>query len=288
MISGMVDPEVTWRSRKVAGRHGPVRTREYLPAVQRPDAEVVVWVHGGAYVGGSLRMAESHAVAMDLARTGRPVVAVDYRKVSFLPLLLTRRPVRPHRNNFPVPVHDVLDAYLDTVGRYPARRVVLGGASAGANLSASATLRAEGHRPAGLILAYGAFHVELPSIPAALQASIDASAVRRQFTAEAYRRITLNFVGDVTVLDDPAASPATAAVGGIPPTLFVDADADTLRASSELYAERLSDEGVPVVATVVKGSSHGFLNKPTSVHYREGLAVMRRWLDELDRLSPHE
>ncbi|MEU8662287.1 alpha/beta hydrolase [Actinoplanes philippinensis] len=276
-------PRVTWRSRAVRGRHGVVRTREYLPAAPRPDAAVVVWAHGGAYVGGSLRMAESHAVAMDLAAAGRPVVAVDYRKVSFLPLLLPRLPVRPHRNNFPVPVHDVLDAYLDTVGRYPGRRVVLGGASAGANLSASAALRAEGHQPAGLILAYGAFHVELPPISGALQASIDASAIKRQFTAEVYRRITLNFVGDPSVLDDPEASPATAAVDRVPPTLFVDAEADTLRASSELYAERLTAEGVPVTSAVVRGSSHGFLNRPRETPYHEGVAVMKRWLDEISR-----
>lgn len=279
----MSDIEVTWRSREVPGRHGAVRTREYLPAVPCPDGDVVVWVHGGAYVGGNLRMAESHAVATDLARTGRVVVAVDYRKVSFLPLLLPKRPIRPHRNNFPVPVDDVLDAYLDTVRRYPGRRHVLGGASAGANLSASATLRAEGHRPAGLILAYGAFHVELPRIPAPLQASIDASPVRRQFTADAYRRITLNFVGVESVLEDPAASPATAAADGIPPTLFLDAEADTLRASSELYAERLRAEGIAVTAAVVEGSAHGFLNRPRSKPYREGMAVVKAWLDRAGR-----
>ncbi|BEL06587.1 alpha/beta hydrolase [Actinoplanes sichuanensis] len=277
----MTDVKVTWRSRTVAGRHGPVRTREYLPAVPRPDAEVVVWAHGGAYVGGSLRMAESHAVALELARTGRPVVAVDYRKVSMLPLLLPKRPIRPHRNNFPVPVEDVLDAYLDTVGRYPEHRHVLGGASAGANLAASATLRAGEHRPAGLILAYGAFHVELPEIPAELRAGIDASGVKRQFTAEVYRRITLNFVGDASVLADTAACPATAAVEPIPPTLFVDADGDTLRASSELYARRLETEGIPVSSTFIRGSSHGFLNKPKASHFREGTAVIRAWLDEL-------
>lgn len=279
----MSDLEVTWRSRKVPGRHGAVRTREYLPAVPRPDADVVVWVHGGAYVGGSLRMPESHAVAMDLARTGRPVVAVDYRKVSVLPLLLPKRPIRPHRNNFPVPVDDVLDAYLDTVGRYPGRRHLLGGASAGANLSASATLRAQGHQPAGLILAYGAFHVELPPIPAPLQASIDASTVRRQFTPDTYRRITLNFVGVESVHDDPAASPATAAADGVPPTLFLDAEADTLRASSELYAERLSAEGIAVTTAVVAESAHGFLNRPRSRPYREGMGVMKDWLDQLAR-----
>jgi acetyl esterase len=272
-------PRVIWRFRKVAGRHGPVRTREYLPVVRRRDAEVVVWVHGGAYVGGSLRMAESHAVAMDLASTGRPVVAVDYRKVSALPLMLPRRRIRPHRNNFPVPVDDVLDAYLDTAGRYPGHRHVLGGASAGANLSASAAIRADGHRPAGLILAYGAFHTELPPISAGLQASIDASKAGRQFTSEVYRRITLNFVGVESVLDDPAASPATAPVEGLPPTLFLDADGDTLRASSELYAQRLGEHGIRVTSTFIRNSSHGFLNKPGSSPYRDGMAVMKAWLD---------
>ncbi|MFC6566354.1 alpha/beta hydrolase [Actinoplanes utahensis] len=276
----MTETEVRWRFRRVAGRHGPVRTREYLPAVRRPDAEVVVWAHGGAYVGGNLRMAESHAVAMGIARTGRPVVAVDYRKVSMLPLLLPKRRIRPHRNNFPVPVEDVLDAYLDTAGRYPGHRHVLGGASAGANLAASATLRAGERRPAGLILAYGAFHVELPPISAALRAGIDASAVRRQFTAEVYRRITLNFVGVESLLEDPALAPGTAPVDPIPPTLFVDAEADTLRASSERYAERLRAEGVPVSASFVPGSAHGFLNKPATEHFRQGLALIREWLDE--------
>src|SRR5215217_496896 len=74
-------PEVDVRSDAVDGPHGPVPVRIYTPpASSRIDRPGLVWVHGGAFLGGDLDMLEADGVAREIcARTGAVVVSVEYR-----------------------------------------------------------------------------------------------------------------------------------------------------------------------------------------------------------------
>src|SRR3954468_544733 len=45
-------PQVDTRDDVVAGPHGTVPVRVYLPAGEVPDRPVLVWLHGGAFLGG--------------------------------------------------------------------------------------------------------------------------------------------------------------------------------------------------------------------------------------------
>ena len=74
-------PEVDVRADTVPGPHGPVPVRIYTPP-SRPgtDRAALVWVHGGAFLGGDLDMREADGVAREIcARAGAVVVSVDYR-----------------------------------------------------------------------------------------------------------------------------------------------------------------------------------------------------------------
>ena len=106
----------------------------HAAASRGTDRPALVWVHGGAFLGGDLDMLEADGVAREIcARAGAVVVSVDYR--------LCHGGV-----TYPVPHDDVVAAVRwvrDYAGRLgvDADRISVGGASAGGNLAAGATLR---------------------------------------------------------------------------------------------------------------------------------------------------
>ncbi|WP_405182719.1 alpha/beta hydrolase [Nocardia sp. NBC_01377] len=274
---------VTTEDRTVTGRHGDFRVRDYRPAVTTTNTPMV-WVHGGGFGSGDLDMPESHAVATAIASTGRPVTTVDYRLVPAF-ALIGRFRLKPSTNRYPVPLDDVTDAVLDTVGRHPGRAVILGGASAGACLAASATMRVRQDMtaaPTGLLLVYGLFHAQLPALSANLRPRLRGIA-RLGAAPEIFRRMTMNYVGTDELFADPAVFPGTADVRGFPPTLLLDADRDALRASSEAFADHLRAVNVPLSTSVIPETRHGFLNKPGSRGYPEAIATMTDWLSHRDR-----
>ncbi len=61
----------------IEGPHGAVPARLYRDASTAASGRALVWVHGGAFIGGHLDMPESHWVSLELAARGIPVLAVD-------------------------------------------------------------------------------------------------------------------------------------------------------------------------------------------------------------------
>ena len=54
--------------------------RLYRDAAAPASGRALVWVHGGAFIGGYLDMPEANWVALELAARGIPVLSVDYVK----------------------------------------------------------------------------------------------------------------------------------------------------------------------------------------------------------------
>lgn len=267
----------------VSGPRGDIPVRDYLPEIPRPDAQPVLWLHGGGFMSGGLDQKESHDAAKAIAGTGRPVRAVDYRLVPELPFLeLTgRRPavMRPSDHRYPAASDDVVTAGRDFARRHGGS-LFIGGASAGANLAvrASVELLDEGSiEVRGLLLAYGAFHANLPPLSDGVRASLTGLAGKLAFTGEVYDLMMVNYLGDRALAAE--AFPGGTRLTGLPPTLMIDADRDSLRASGELFADDLRAVGVEVDYAVVPKAMHGFLNKPRSKFFREGITLMSGWLD---------
>ena len=82
----------------VTSPHGPQPARVYRDEAATPSGRALVWVHGGAFIGGYLDMPESNWVALELAARGIPVFAVDYTKCL-------------GDVHYPVPSDDVLAAW---------------------------------------------------------------------------------------------------------------------------------------------------------------------------------
>lgn len=275
----------------VDGAHGPIPVRRYVPRAGVATAELpaIVWVHGGAFMWGGLDQPESDAVARGLAARGFPVVTVAYRLARFPPF----RPSVAHgpgervepRVTYPVPVDDV-DAVIGAVADEHPGGVIVGGASAGACLAAGTILRhvgtAAAERVRGAFFAYGLFHAVPPAPTPELRRRITG---RRRYTHTS-RTMTLvnyNYAGSRVALRQPDAFPGGHPVEGFPPTLFIDADHDIMRASGRQFARELAAADVPVHYRVMDDAHHAFLNHPRDPAWADAVSLIARWAERVGR-----
>ncbi|KAI9259656.1 Alpha/Beta hydrolase protein [Phascolomyces articulosus] len=85
--------------------------------------------------------------------------------------------------------------------------------------------------------------------------------------------------------DNKYAFPLVATVDelkGLPPTLMLTAEADTLRDEGESYARKLTKAGVPTVAIRTLGTVHGYFNVDVkeTLAYRQTMAIISNALKE--------
>ncbi|MCL3777417.1 alpha/beta hydrolase fold domain-containing protein [Actinomyces sp. 186855] len=273
------EPEQTHavtEDREIAGPHGPVPVRVYRPepgweptAPAVPDGEGrlpgLVWLHGGAFVGGDLDMPEADLVARGITtRTGVTVVSVFYRLCHGG----VHHPV-PHDDGYAVFRWTVDNAA--SLGIDPGR-VAVGGASAGGNLAAGVALHARDDARAGLVpawqalLAYPVAHAgRWPEASAELAERLVRMPQILRFPADVMAGMNSSYLGGA--LD---AAPAYASVGdaqgtaadlaGYPSTYIENCENDDLRASGEGLARQLADAGVDVECVTCAGVPHGHLN----------------------------
>lgn len=236
--------------------------RVYRDPAATPAGRALVWVHGGAFIGGHLDMPESNWVAMELASRGIPVLAVDYTKCL-------------GDAHFPVPNDDVLAAWrfaranAQQLFGVPAEVLHLGGASAGATLTASAVvrLRDDGDAlPAGLVSVYPAVHPD-GSDPSVLPDPADPRT-----------GIALNYAGSTASLADPRAFAGFDTGEGFPPTLVVVCELDGLRPSGEAFADMLRRAGIDVTEHLEPGADHAHINEPSDPTALRTIEEIASWL----------
>lgn len=275
------------------GPHGPVPVRIYTPHDAPPGPRpCLVWCHGGGFMHGDLDMPEADHVARGVAgRAGAVVVSVDYRLCDS-PAELGAAPARafpggPTAVHAPIPLDDVCAAvawtrqHAEELGTDPGR-LALGGASAGGNLAAAASLRLaeEGAPPAASVLLYPVAH-PLPLEATAEEAEALAMTPRPlRFSAETMQAMSANYTGrdlaEAGPYEFPGLAPAEQ-LAVLPPT-YIEADEhDDLRLSARRYAEQLREAGVDVEYAVRRGVAHGHLN-------RVGLAEARDSMDRIGQL----
>jgi len=249
-------PQVQTRDDAVPGPHGPVPVRVYSPAGAHTDRPGLVWLHGGAFLGGDLDMPEADWTARHMAdRAGAVVVTVDYRLCT-------------GGVHYPVPHDDVVAAVRwareNAAGLGMDRtRISLGGASAGGNLAIGAALKLrdeDGEPPAALLPIYPVAHSVLPPASAALAARMAEVPPVLRFLPEDTDSFNTNYLGGPLSAADGYAFGALAVLEGLCPTLVLNAEYDDLRASGEDFTARLALAGVDVRQVLVPGMLHGFLN----------------------------
>ncbi|QLD11467.1 alpha/beta hydrolase [Microbacterium oleivorans] len=261
----------------VAAADGLVRV---YPAAQ-PTGGGLVWMHGGGFAHGDLDMPESDAVARGLAARGTTVVSVDYRLAA----------VGGSDNRYPAASDDVLRAWewtRDNAERWGVDRLAIGGASAGANLAAGATLRliaAERALPELVVLAYPTLLAVQPAPGLALRAALDAHPEHDRFGTDVVRTMYENYLGTSVIGAPIAAVPALASAAELaqfPPVLMINSEIDELSVSGEVFAATLRSAGRPIDLVVEPGTDHGHLNRP---ELPGADASIGRIADRLDALT---
>ncbi|HLI67217.1 MAG TPA: alpha/beta hydrolase [Caulobacteraceae bacterium] len=228
------------------GEHGGVRLHLYRPAELRGDG-CLVFFHGGGWVAGGL--ATHDGVCRRLAAAGgMRVLAVDYRLA----------PEHP----FPAAVEDALAVVrwaadeADALG-FDARRLAVGGDSAGAGLAAVVTQTRERPPIAAQLLVCPILDVTNQS------ASRHAFAHGYFLDAATLEADLADYCGAGVDRADPRISPALApTLEGQPTTLIHAAEYDPFRDEAIAYAGRLTAAGVDTRLTVWPGLIHYFYALP--------------------------
>lgn len=224
---------------------GGLHVRLLRPSVA-PVLPALVYLHGGGWVYFSL---ETHDRLMRelAARSARVVIGVDYR--------------RSPEQRFPVALDETLAAWRwvrDSAASLgvDAARIALGGDSAGANLALSAALdlRAEGARPDGLLLLYGAFSDDERG-----ESFTRYDGPSYTLGRDEMRDFWRQYLRDERDRDDPRAMPLKADLRGLPRCALVVPECDVLRDGSLALAARLQAAGVPVSLQRHAGATHSFL-----------------------------
>jgi len=223
-----------------------------LPArIYRPQAEgplpVIVYLHGGGWVVGSIRAADGPCRA--LANAAQCVViSVDYR--------------RAPETKFPGPLEDCVSA-VRWVARRAASyggsdRLVLLGDSAGGNLVAATAMvlrDQDGPRIAAQVLIYPTLAPASTTSFASYQSFADGPLVTRG-ELDWFWNHYLRGPQDAT---DPLAAPLHAPdLRGLPDTTIVVAGLDPLHDEGVAYARKLEAAGVAVRLLDIEGAAHGF------------------------------
>ncbi len=248
MLGGEPDALGRVENLLVPGPDGDVPVRLYASGHGglRP---ALVYFHGGGFVFGNL---DSHdAVCRALAKeSGAMVISVDYRLAP--------------EHKFPAAVDDAYAATVWVAANaeklgIDARRIAVGGDSAGGNLATVVAMRcrdAGGPTLAAQVLIY----------PVTDVSSFETGSHRELgegyfLTRAGMEWFTGHYLASADQKRHPEASPLLAPnLSGLPPALVITAEFDPLRDEGEAYAQRLKQAGVPVTATRYPGMIHGFVS----------------------------
>jgi acetyl esterase len=230
----------------IPGPGGEISIRIYRPDVDGP-VPTMAFFHGGGFVIGSIETHDDHArlLCHDVEMV---VVSVDYRLAP--------------EHKFPAGFQDCLAAthwVADNVATLggDAEKILVGGDSAGGNLSAAVALatRETGPKLAAQFLIYPGVDFS----PDAEYPSRVENAEGFFLTAEDMLWFSAQYLGDDADLLDPTASPIRAAsLEGAPPAVIGTAEFDPLRDEGEAYAKALVDAGVEVRLQRYDGMIHGY------------------------------
>ncbi|HEI9727432.1 esterase [Serratia marcescens] len=263
-LQGEAEPSGGVRDFTVVAADGyRIALRAYLPAGENRAAAqpAMLFAHGGGWCLGSLALYDRPCQALANA-TGRVILSVDYRLAPEYP--------------FPQPLEDVYRVLCWVAQQAPqlgidAKRLAVGGDSAGGNLAAAVALLARDR---------GGPHIE--------RQLLLYPALSREMTTKSYCEFAEGYflTRDAMVFcwqqylaqrRDPGAEPLHAAtLRGLPPATILSCEYDPLRDEAEQYAQRLREAGVPVRCERLPGMVHACI-------HMLGLTPAARRLFELAR-----
>lgn len=222
-----------------------IKVRIYTPEGQGPFP-LFVYYHGGGWVIGDLETADA-SCRMLANRTERIVVSVDYRLAP--------------EYKFPIPAEDSYAA-LQWVSENAesfngnASNIVVGGDSAGGNLSAVVSLMSRDRKGPGIAAQILIYPVT--------DAGYDTPSYREFAEGFGLDSDLMVWFGNHYIRsaadkkDQYLAPLRDEDLSNLPPAYVITSENDVLRDEGLAYAQRLKEAGVPVESFTEKGLVHGY------------------------------
>ena len=230
----------------ISGPSGDIPLRLYRPDGVAGALPVVLYFHGGGFVGGSVDDADAPARSI-AERCPALVLAVGYALA----------PQRP----FPAAPEDAHRAalwVLENIERFGGdpSRLAVAGDDAGGNLAASLTLIAR-DRNGPPIAAQALIG---PLLDPSMTRLGDGARLNSDLTAATCANWYRQYLPQLRQRFHPYASPlASVRQAGLPPALIVTAGCDVLHNEAESYAAALIGAGVPTQVVRFAGVTHAAL-----------------------------
>lgn len=234
--------------RSIAGRDGAqIRVRLYHPDKRIAKRPVLLHLHGGGFVTGSIEQDDARCVA--LANEVDCIVAsVGYRLAP--------------EHVFPTAIEDAFAAWNWVTGEAAAfggdaQRCAISGSSSGGHIAIGTTLLA---RTRGAVMPL----LQLLTYPV-----IDPSLSTRSYhefadgpflTKARMSWFWKQYAGAVTGHGGELFAPLTASAAGLPPAHVITAEYDVLRDEGEAYAAQLRAAGIEATVERYAHMIHGFVS----------------------------
>lgn len=236
-------------NRTIETQSGGVQVRFYYPSKDTSEARpAYIYAHGGGFVVGDLDMVET--LCRTICRDAGIVVAsVDYRLAP--------------EHKFPAGLDDMIAvarwvAKNGAAHGIDARRLAIGGDSAGGNLAAAAAQVLAG--PGGVKFKYQVLVYPVTDLTCAQPSYTDLGTGYPLTKERMQNYIKLYLRDPAKEVTDPRASPLLAkSVAGQPPAFVVVAGLDPLVDEGLAYAKRLREAGIAAETHEVPDHPHGFL-----------------------------
>lgn len=242
------DERVKEIERKIPGPGGmhEIPIRIYMPKDRKKPGPAFLNFHGGGFVLGDLETEHDRCLVMSV-KGGAVSIGVDYRLAP--------------ENPFPAGVEDCYAALEWAEAnaselQIDSSRIVVGGGSAGGNLSAAVALMARDRNGPHLALQMLVYPVlDDRCETSSMMADTDPYIWTRQNSLDMWDHYIGKDRSDVSIY----AAPARAAnLSRLPPAYVITCEHDPLRDEGILYAMRLMEAGVPAELHNYPGTVHGF------------------------------
>lgn len=225
---------VSTEATRIAGLPG-----EWLRPDGPPRRGLLLYLHGGAYVQGSVKTTRAMAARLALA-SGTPTFIVDYRLA----------PEHP----FPAALDDAMAVMAALRQAHPGQPLAIAGDSAGGGLTLATALRLrdeEQPAPAALALMSPWTDLTLSNATHDSKAAVDPF-----FPSRAVLRPAAQAYAAGRDLRSPLISPQFARLGGLPPTLIHVGEREALLDDARLLAQGMALQGCSSELQVFSGMWH--------------------------------
>lgn len=236
---------------------------EYLSKGNNPECKVLMYIHGGGFVGGSPATRRTFT-GYTAKRLGYNVYSIDYRLAP--------------EYAFPFGAEDCLKAYKMLVEKYGAKNICLIGESAGGNLVLSVALQAK------------AQGIELPACIVVFSSTLQYTRIFPSYKHNAKTDCMLDimFLEEVKTTylktseneTNPYAAPLCGDYTGFPPIYIAVSDSEYLYDDSLEFYKKLQTLNITSQFDVYHKKMHAFQVIPVLPEAKRALKNAKSFIDK--------